>query len=361
MTHKERLLTAIHHEEPDRVPLCAWFTPEAEKTLLRHLGVESDQTETYQAAGGPLPILMEHDFLISWIGPCTSYYSNPAEEYTDEWGIGWKWFSNSAGGSYTEMVKHPLADITDPSQFTLPDFTREDRYAGVKRLIAEYGSAYGIMAGCACTLLELAWYLRGMENVLMDLKYNKDFMHAYLDKLMGWIDEAGSRMVTLGVDIIWIGDDFGMQDRMIMSPQVFQEFFKPRYERLFTKWKSINPRVKIAFHSDGNIFPIIDDFIEIGLDILNPVQPKSMDPAIVKERYGKNLTFWGTVDIQEVLPFGTPTDVANEVKLRLRTVGRGGGLIIAPAHNIQPEVPLANILAFYETAKSYGRYPIAEN
>jgi uroporphyrinogen-III decarboxylase len=147
---------------------------------------------------------------------------------------------------------------------------------------------------------------------------------------------------------------------MLISPQFFREFFKPRYARLFSKWKAINPHVKIAFHSDGNIYPIIPDLIEIGLDILNPVQPKSMDPARLKKAYGDHLTFWGTVDIQEVLPFGTPQDVANEVRLRLRTAGKGGGLILSPAHNIQAEVPLQNILAFYETAKTYGRYPIRD-
>ena len=361
MTHKERLLTAINHEEPDRVPICAWYTPEAEQTVLRHLGVESTQTETYKAAGGPLPILMDHDFLISWVGPCTGFYANPADEYTDEWGIGWKWFKFADSGSYTEMVKHPLADIIDPAEFTMPDFTREDRYTGACRLVQEYGQEYGIMGGCACTLMELSWYLRGMEKVMEDMANNKDFMHAYLDKLMTWIDEAGSRMVGLGVDIIWIGDDFGMQDGMIISPALFREFFKPRYAYLFSKWKTLNPNVKIAFHSDGNIYPIIPDLIEVGLDILNPIQPKSMDPAKVKKLYGDKLTLWGTVDIQEVLPFGSVEDVANEVKLRLETVGKGGGFIISPAHNIQSQVPLENILAFYEAAKKFGRYPLSGN
>jgi uroporphyrinogen decarboxylase len=149
-----------------------------------------------------------------------------------------------------------------------------------------------------------------------------------------------------------------MQDRMLISPQLFREFFKPRYATLFSTWKAINPDVKIAFHSDGEIYAIIPDLIEVGLDILNPVQPKSMDPARLKREHGKHLTFWGTIDIQEVLPFGTPQQVAEEVKLRLDTVGRGGGLIISPAHNIQPEVPIENILAFYETAKTAGRYPL---
>ena len=358
MTHKQRLLMAINHEEPDRVPICAWYTPEAERRMLRYLNVDSDRTETYQAAGGPLPILMGHDFLISWVGPCTGYYMRPDREYTDEWGIGWKWFEHPSGGSFTEMVRHPLADLRDPADFEIPDFSREDRYQGARRLIEEYGGEYGIMAGCACTLFELAWYLRGLEQVLVDLSRHKDFFHAYLDRLMVWIDTAGRKFAEMGVDIIWIGDDFGGQNRMLVSPAVFREFFKPRYARLFAEWKHINPSVKIAFHTDGYVYPIIADLVEIGLDILNPVQPKSMDPGKVKRDFGDRLTLWGTVDIQEVLPFGTVADVVREVKLRVCTAGKGGGLILAPAHNIQSEVPIENILAFYDAARQYGRYPI---
>ena len=283
----------------------------------------------------------------------------PADrEYTDEWGIGWKWFENDFG-AYTEMVHHPLANIKDPSEYEMPDFSREDRYYGVKRLINEYGDEYGIMGGVACTLFELAWYLRGLQQVLMDTVLNKDFLHAYLDKLMGWIEVAGRKLTELGVDIIWIGDDFGTQSRMLLRPEVFREFFKPRYAKLFAAWKSINPQVKIAFHSDGYIYPIISDLVEIGLDVLNPIQPKSMDPAKIKKDFGEYLTLWGTIDIQEVLPFGTPDDVSNEVKLRIKTTAQGGGLILAPAHNIQAEVPIENVLAFYRAAKEYGKYPVA--
>ena len=253
---------------------------------------------------------MEHDFLISWVGPCTGYYARPDRQYTDEWGIGWQWFEHPSGGSFTEMVHHPLADITDPGEFTIPDFSREDRYWGARRLVDEYGDEFGIMCGCACTLFELAWYLRGMERVLTDMVSEKDFVHAYLDKLMTWIEIAGRKVAQLGVDIIWIGDDFGTQNRMLISPAMFREFFKPRYAKLFSEWKSIRPSVKIAFHSDGYVYPILADLVEIGLDILNPVQPKAMNPGQVKREFGSRLTLWGTVDIQQVLPFGTPEDVS---------------------------------------------------
>ena len=351
MTHKERLMMALNHEEPDRVPICAWYTPEAESRVRRHRAADFGEA----ARKLPMDVLMDHDLVLCWLGPCTGYYMRPDREYNDEWGIGWKWFENQTG-AYTEMVRRPLAGIRDPAEFTMPDFSRPDRYQQLHGLIDEYGEEFPIMGGLACTLFELSWYLRGMEQVMMDLVENRDFFHAYLDKLMEWIRVAGERFVEAGADIIFIGDDVGAQNRMLISPATFREFLKPRYATLFADWKRRNPAVKIAYHSDGYIYPIIADMVEIGLDILNPVQPASMDPAVLKRDFGHRLTFWGTVDIQHVLPFGTPADVAAEVRLRCETAGKGGGLILSPAHNIQAEVPLDNILAFYSAAREYGSY-----
>jgi uroporphyrinogen decarboxylase len=170
--------------------------------------------------------------------------------------------------------------------------------------------------------------------------------------------EAGAHLVETGVDIIYLGDDFGSQSSMLISPEMFREFFKPRYAKLYARFREINPAVRIAHHSCGYILPIIDDFVELGLDVLNPIQPLAMDPSEIKKRFGKRLTLWGTVDEQRVLPFGTAEEVASEVKLRLRTVAPGGGFILAPAHNVQADTPLANILALYETAQRHGVYPI---
>jgi len=338
MTHKERTLTAIDHKEPDRVPICAWYTPEAEKKMLEYFGMDTSRTETYKSAGGLLPIKMGHDFLITWVGPCTGYYAEDSPEYVDEWGIGWK--------------------DDDLSRLYIPDFSDDKRYEGSREMIAEYGDEYAIMGGVACTLFELAWYLRGLEKFMEDMLINKDYAHELLERLMIWILTAGRRLIELGVDIIWIGDDVGMQDRMLIRPELWREFLKPRYARMFSEFRKVNPNIKIAFHSDGYIEPVIPDFIEIGLDILNPVQPKAMNPARLKKIYGDKLTFWGCVDIQEVLPFGTPEDVEEEVKLRIQTVGKGGGLLLAPAHNIQPDVKIENILAFYRATEKYGKYPL---
>ena len=358
MTHKERFLMAINHEEPDRVPIDVWYTPEAERKVLHYLGEDTEKLSLYAADGGYLPHIMDHDFLITWIGPCTSYYLEDTQEYFDEWGIKWRWVDTETGNRYTEMVERPLANIKDLDEFTMPDFKDKDRYKESKEMIDKYGKEYGIMGGVACTLFELSWYLRGMDKVMEDMVLNKDFLHAYLDKLLTWVWDAGTILVKLGVDVVWIGDDFGMQDRLLISPGQFREFFKPRYDRLFRHLKSINPDIKFAFHTDGYNVPILPDFIEVGVNILNPVQPKSMDPAELKKKFGEKLTFWGTIDNQHTMPFGTMEDVANETKLRLKTVAPGGGLILGPAHNVQPQVPIENIMAFYDTVKKYGAYPI---
>jgi uroporphyrinogen decarboxylase len=358
MTHKERFLMAIQHEEPDRVPIDVWYTPEAERKMLKHLGEKTEKLSLYAADGGYLPHLMGHDFLITWIGPCTSYYMKDTEEYYDEWGIKWRWVDTKSGNRYTEMVEHPLAHIDDPDQFTMPDFKNMERYKASREMIEKHGKEYGIMGGIACSLFELSWYLRGMEKVLEDMVLRKDFLHAYLDKLLGWLWDAGTILVKLGVDVIWIGDDFGSQDRLLISPALFREFFKPRYARLFSHLRSLNPQIKFAFHTDGYNWPIIQDFIDAGVDILNPVQPKSMDPAELKKKFGKQLTLWGTIDNQQTMPFGSVEDVIEETKLRLKTVAPGGGLLLGPSHNVQPQVPIENIMAFYETVKKFGAYPI---
>jgi uroporphyrinogen decarboxylase len=236
----------------------------------------------------------------------------------------------------------------------MPDFSKADRFAGVKQLISQYGNEYGIMAGVACTLFELAWYLRGMETVLMDMVANKDFMHGYLDRLMHWIEVAGRTFVKLGVDIIWIGDDFGTQDRMLIKPELFREFFKPRYAKLFQEWKTINPNVKIAFHSDGYIYPIIGDLIEVGLDILNPVQPECNDLAEIGRQYGEKLSFWGGIGTQTTMPYATPQEVKEKVTEVQSQLGRRGGLLIAPSHILEPEVPWENVLAFVEAVRGRG-------
>jgi uroporphyrinogen-III decarboxylase len=160
----------------------------------------------------------------------------------------------------------------------------------------------------------------------------------------------------MGVDMLWLGDDVGMQNAMLISPKMWRRFLKPRMANFIAELKAINPDVKVAYHSDGQIYPIIPDLIEIGLDVLNPVQPASMDPVRLKKEYGDKLCFWGTIDEQHTLPFGSADDVRAEVIERLNTIGRGGGLILGPTHSVQLDTPMENFWAMIETITktSYG-------
>ena len=225
-------------------------------------------------------------------------------------------------------------------------------------LIAKYGKTHSIVGGCSSSVFEGPWYLRGMDAFLQDLLVNKDYAHRLIDLVSGFYLEAGLRLVEMGCDILLAGDDVGTQDRMLISPELFREYIKPRYGRLFGEYKRANPALKIAAHICGFIEPVIDDLVEVGLDVLNPVQPLAMDPARLKKRYGKHLSFWGAVDDQRVMPFGSPRDVKDEVRRRIAQLAPGGGYIVCPSHNLQPTTPMENIQAFYRTAAEYGGYPL---
>jgi uroporphyrinogen decarboxylase len=358
MTSRERVLTALNHEEPDKVPIHADFTPEIARKLADNLRLSNATAEAYSGKVSELPIVLKHDLLVAWHGIATSYYlKDNIEEYTCEWGITWRWveFGN---GRYTEMVKRPLEDERALQNFSCPDPTESWRYDSARELKQTHGNSHCIVGGMPCTFFEAAWYLRGYDLFLTDLVMNKDFAHELLDKLYSFQVVTGKTLAEIDVDIIWLGDDFGTQHSLIMSPELWREFFKPRYANLIREIKSVRPKVKIAYHSDGNIETLLPEYIDIGVDVLNAVQPKSMDPAQLKKKFGDCLSFWGTIDIQDVLPYGTPEDVDQEVKLRIQTVGQGGGLIIGPSHNIQPDVPLENVLALYRAFEKYRQYPV---
>jgi uroporphyrinogen decarboxylase len=348
MNSKERIKTAFSRKEPDRVPVFANFVPEKKKELLARFG-----TDDYYAMTAELG----NDMMMAGGGIELSYYG-PEEEYVCEWGCTWKYFRND-DGSYTEIVGHPLADDPDGKKldaFTIPDPESDKAMAPLKNLTDKYGDEYFICQSLACSIFEAGWYLHGLEDTMMDMAVNPDYAHALFDKTMQFPLKAGLKAIDGGADMIWLGDDVGMQHGMMMSPDTWRTFLKPRLKTLITEYKKRNPEIIVAYHSCGYIEPIIDELIEIGLDVLNPIQPLAMDPAEIKENYGDRLNFWGAICVQNTLPMGTEQDIRDEVALRMRTIGRGGGYLMSPAHNIQSDTSLENILAFYKAARELGVY-----
>lgn len=354
LTHRERVLTALSHETPDRCPMQISFTPEFAARLRADLGQRNGIQHNPHGGGNTYALerALDEDLLLTSVGWANSYYAG--EDYIDEWGVCWKaepYETRFGKGFYTEIKRHPLADDNAIERYRAPDPDRPELYVEAERLIRDLGSEYWIVGVTVTTVWETAWALRGLERLLIDLVTDPDLAETILDIPYRYHLAAAERLTRLGVDMIWIGDDVGTQRGMLIAPDLWRKYFKPRIAAFIAGLKAINPSVKVAYHSDGDIFPIIPDLVEIGVDVLNPIQPACMDPARVKKEFGDKLSFWGTIDEQRTLPFGTPEDVAREVRERIATVANNGGLIIGPTHHVQLDTPLENFWAMVETIK----------
>jgi uroporphyrinogen decarboxylase len=360
--HRERVAAALRHETPDRCPWQATFTPEFAERLRADLELGAAAGAHNPHGGGnpyDLEIALDEDILITSVGWANSYYGE-GDEYLDEWGVGWKsvaYETPFGTGRYTEPLGHPLmhADARAVARYEAPDPTRPELYAEAERLIAEHKGEYFIIGSTVTTIFETAWALRGFVQLLTDFIDDPGLADAILEIPYRYHLAAAETLVRMGVDMIWLGDDLGHQQGLIISPEHWRRFFKPRMAHFIARLKTINPELKVAYHTDGCVYAVVPELIEIGLDVLNPVQPAAMDPVRLKREYGKDLCFWGSMDEQYTLPFGTPEQVRHEVAERVATLGAGGGLILAPTHHLQLDTPLENFWAMAEAVTGHGR------
>jgi len=353
MKPRERVEMALSHEKPDRCPMQISFTPEFAERLRADMGLQGKQVYNPHGGGNTYELerALGEDMLLTSVGWANSYYMDD-KPYTDEWGIGWTvhpYETPFGTGNYTEITSHPLADEMAISEYQAPDPHRPELYAASEQTLHIFKDEYWIVGVTVTTIFETAWALRGLEQMMLDMVMDTDLANQLLDIPYKYHLTAAKKLVEMGVDMIWTGDDVGSQHQMMISPRMWRKYFKPRMATFISELKAINPDVKVAYHSDGNVMPIIPELIEIGLDVLNPIQPASMDPAEIKKQFGNKLSFWGTIDEQKTLPFGTPKDVTNEVQQRLETVGHDGGLILAPTHHVQLDTPIENFWAMVNT------------
>jgi uroporphyrinogen decarboxylase len=375
MKHRERVLIALHHEEPDRCPMQISFTPEFAARLEADLKLKGQGLHNPHGGGNTYELerALDQDMLLTSVGWVNGYYQDGYQDvnsYQDEWGVTWRtieYQTRYGKGKYTEPFGHPLADDLVLETYSAPDPDRSTLYDEAKRVIQDYIDEYWIVGVTPTTIFETAWALRGFEQLLTDMASDPTKANHVLDIPYHYHRTVAQHLVKLGVDMIWLGDDVGAQDAMLMSPKMWRTYLKPRMAELISSLRAINPGVKIAYHTDGVVYPIIPDLIEIGIDVLNPVQPEAMGPAKLKELYGSNLCFWGSIDLQKTLPFGTPDEVKAEVLTRLNTIGRSGGLIIGPTHNVQLDTPLENFWAMvnaiqhtaYQNIHKEGKHAIS--
>jgi uroporphyrinogen decarboxylase len=359
MKHRERVFAALNHEEPDRCPMQISFTPEFAARLEADLKLKGQGLHNPHGGGNTYALerLLDEDMLLTSVGWVNGYYQEGYQDvdfYQDEWGVVWRTIAYETpygNGKYTEPSGHPLAEDQELESYIPPDPTRPELYIEAQRVLEQFKDEYWIVGVTPTTIFETAWALRGYEQLLMDMAMNPEHANRVLNIPYSYHKTITQRLVKMGVDMIWLGDDVGGQSSMLMSPKMWRQYFKPRMAELIASLRAINPHIKIAYHTDGVVYPIIPDLIEIGLDVLNPIQPMAMDPVRLKAEFGRDLCFWGSLDIQQTLPFGTPEQVRDEVLSRLKTIGRGGGLLIGPTHNVQLDTPMENFWMMIETIR----------
>lgn len=356
MTSRERVLTAMRRQQPDRVPydFSLGFAPAILEEARRRIG--RDDLNAYFGgdcrAVGIGPTRLRTDF-------CGYFEELPPRARIDEWGIGHlPTESRAHGHEHLEGFLYPMLKLRtwrDALDYPLPDIEAEYRYAHLPEQIRCFQeSGFPVSGFMHCTIFEVAWYMRSMERLLMDFVDSAGFAEALLDRITVKRITQARRYAELGVDIIQMGDDIATQRGMLMGLPLWRRWLKSRLAEVIAAAKAVRPDVLIFYHTDGNATAAIPDLIEIGVDILNPVQSECMDTAALKRRYGNRLAFWGTIGTQTTLPFGTPDDVRREVRERIETVGVGGGLLLAPTYMIEPDVPWENLVALVEAAQGCG-------
>jgi uroporphyrinogen decarboxylase len=367
MKHRERVIAALNHEQPDRCPMQVSFTPEFAARLEADLQLKGQRIHNPHGGGNTYELerLLDEDMLLTSVGWVNGYYQygyQDVDTYQDEWGVTWRtieYQTRFGPGKYTEPFGHPLADDEKLEKYSPPDPERPDLYLEASRVLHEYKEEFWIVGVTPTTIFETAWALRGYEQLMVDMVSEPDKANRVMDFPFHYHMGVAQRLVSMGVDMIWLGDDVGGQNSMLMSPGMWRTYLKPRMAELIASLKAINPQLKVAYHTDGVVYPIIPELIEVGIDVLNPIQPAAMDPVKLKAEYGDRLCFWGSMDIQQTLPFGTPEEVRAEVLTRLGTIGRGGGLIIGPTHNLQLDTPLENFWAMVETIRQTPYHSIS--
>lgn len=353
MTRREKFLKTVRREMEGYIPFYFHLCPSLEMKFKQKTG-RDDYMQYYN-----FPMRFVGFTVRNATEKYKKYYKNPEGEINiDYWGVGHR---KGTFEHFTRMI-HPMENfetLEDFMSYPYPDPEKDIDWSGipasVKALKEDDLIAYSSPGMLGPTLFEIAWYLRGMDNFMVDMMTEPEIVKYHLDRITEIREYGAVKYAEAGVDVIRLGDDVSTQLDMMMSPELYRKYLKPRMKRIIDAARNVNPDVLIDYHGDGNISKVIPDLIEIGVDILNPVQPECVNPVEMKQLYGERLSFNGTVGTQTTMPFGTPEEVDRVCREMIEKVGRGGGLILAPTHILEPEVPWENIEAFLNAIDKYSK------
>ncbi len=382
MSPRERVRVALRHEEPDRIPIDlggfqTGIHKKAYEALLGHLGLQETVQEldpVQQLAAPSEDVLKRFRADIRYVGAhgpdgfqggieINERDGRRWHDLRDEFGVVWSMPDDQM--LYMDITHHPLADATvkDVEAYPFPDGGDPTRFTGVRERAAAMrrDTPYALSSTICGVTYEICWYMRGLERWFVDMIENPSFCEALLDRTSRfWVDWMEGFLGEVGdlLDIVMIGDDLAGQQGPLFSPNFYRRVVRPRQQRVVDTIRK-HSDARIWYHTCGDCSAYIPDLIEMGVDILNPVQisTRGLDPAALKSRYGKNLVFWGGgIDSQHVLPFASPEEVRAEVRRNVEAFKPGGGYVFNNVHNIQAGVPPENIMALYEAAWEHGFY-----
>jgi uroporphyrinogen decarboxylase len=370
---RQRVLDALNHKSTDRVPIDFGGTYTttifyaAYERLKAELGLTGFETQIYSKTRR---LAIPDDNILQRFGVDTRFLGLGAyqgdqreideDNYLDEWGTTWK---KADDGHYLYM-DGPFFDQKKPDPAGLdsgnwPDPDNPGYYEGLlERAQAQRASGAAVILNMPIGVIHQGQFLRGFGDWLKDLYKNRAFAERMMDMIAErWIAVAENALDICGdnVDIVFFGDDLAGQMAPLFNPKIYRELIKPRHARMIDAVKR-KADVKVLYHSCGAVSQMIDDLIEIGVDALNPVQVGAgdMEPASLKQRFGDRITFWGGIDTQRILPFGSPDEVTDEVNRVIDILGENGGFVLNSVHNIQDDIPTANIIALFDAGQAHG-------
>jgi len=335
MTKKERVKAAIAHQETDFVPFQMDCLSAAERKLRDHFGdVDLDA------------IIGNH---IAMFEP--SFYSLfqteilDVNKFRDAFGAIWEL---KPGEDIGTVIENPLKEAT-LKNYTFPDPGKIMELDNIPLFIDKYKDKF-IMGAIGFSFYERAWILRGIEPILTDFLENPSFVEELFEKITEFNLTITKNLCQFPIDAFHFGDDWGKQHGLLIDPDLWRKFFKKRLKKMYDVVHDAG--LPVSIHSCGDITEIIPDLIEIGVNIISPLQAEALDFKFLKKKYGDNLAFWGGVSTQRTLPHGTPDDVRAEIKERINVLAKNGGYILAPSHELQGDIPLENMLAFIDEAQN---------
>jgi len=327
---RERVWQAIRHQQPDRVP---WNFPYTVPTRIK--------LENYYGTKDLNTALDQHIVKFRVRLP---YKEIRPDFEKDEFGVVWNRTVDKDIGVVEEYL------LKDPSleHFEFPNPHHPDRLTALPAFIAANPDRFRLVS-VSFALFERAWILRGMENLMVDMLQNPGFVDDLLDNIMEYDLAILEDVLKYDIDGVNFGDDWGQQYGLLFGPRLWRRFIKPRIAQLFSLPKKYGKAVFL--HSCGKVQELFPELIDLGLDVFNPFQPEVMDPYEIKKQYGTQLCFYGGVSIQRLLPYGTPGQIRDEVKHLMAEIGRGGGYIVAPSHEMPGDIPIENLVAFIDAVR----------